>query len=68
MSQSLPQLVFDLPEIYQAIYGHPEMSQSTSRACIDRLDKIAEVHDVLARQLGRPLRVLDMGCAQGFSA
>ena len=66
MSQSLPQLVFDLPEIYQAIYGHPEMSQSTSRACIDRLDKIAEVHDVLARQLGRPLRVLDMGCAQGF--
>ena len=31
MSQSLPQLVFDLPEIYQAIYGHPEMSQSTSR-------------------------------------
>ena len=66
MSQSLPQLVSDLPEIYQAIYGHPDISQDTSRACIDRLDKIAEVHDALAKQLGRPLRVLDMGCAQGF--
>lgn len=66
MSQSLPQLVSDLPEIYQAIYGHPDIYQDTSRACIDRLDKIAEVHDALAKQLGRPLRVLDMGCAQGF--
>ena len=66
MSQSLPQLVSDLPEIYQVIYGHPDIYQDTSRACIDRLDKIAEVHDALAKQLGRPLRVLDMGCAQGF--
>ena len=66
MSQSLPQLVSDLPEIYQAIFGHPDISQETSRACIDRLDKIAEVHDALSTRLGRPLRILDMGCAQGF--
>lgn len=66
MSQLLQDLVADLPEIYQAIYGHPDIAQDTSRACVDRLERIAEVHDALAAQLGRPLRVLDMGCAQGF--
>lgn len=66
MSQLLQELVADLPEIYQAIYGHPDIAQDTSRACVDRLERIAEVHDALVTQLGRPLRVLDMGCAQGF--
>lgn len=66
MSQTLLQLVSDLPEIYQTIYGHPDIAQDTSRACFDRLEKIAEVHDALAARLGRPLRVLDLGCAQGF--
>lgn len=66
MSHLLSQLVSDLPEIYQAIYGHPDIAQDTSRACIDRLEKIAEIHDALCTRLGRPLRVLDMGCAQGY--
>ena len=63
---SLPQLISDLPEIYQAVYGHTELSTHVSRQCTDRLDEIAMVYEALQSQLGRPLRVLDLGCAQGF--
>lgn len=66
MSSSLPQLVSDLPEIYQPVYGHPELSTDVSRQCTDRLEMVAQVHDALQGLLGRPLRVLDLGCAQGF--
>ncbi len=62
----LPQLTSDLPEIYQPLYGHPELSTHVSRQCSDRLEKIAQVHDALQGLLGRPLRVLDLGCAQGY--
>ena len=62
----LPQLISDLPEIYQPVYGHPELSTHVSRQCTDRLEKIIQVHDALQRLLGRPLRVLDLGCAQGY--
>lgn len=66
MSSSLPQLVSDLPEIYQPVYGHPELSTNVSRQCADRRERINQVHDALQGFLGRPLRVLDLGCAQGF--
>jgi O-antigen chain-terminating methyltransferase len=59
-------LVAQLPEIYQPIFGHPELSEQTSRPCEDRLQKIAAVYKSLERQLGRPLSVLDLGCSQGF--
>ena len=59
-------LVSDLPEIYQPIYGHPELSGRASRPCLDRLASIAHIYDALQRQLGRPLKVLDLGCAQGY--
>ena len=62
----LPQLISDLPEIYQPVYGHPELSTHVSRQCTDRLEKITQVYDALQGLLGRPLRVLDLGCAQGF--
>ena len=62
----LPQLILDLPEIYQPVYGHPELSTHVSRLCTDRLEEIAQVHDALQSLLDRPLRVLDLGCAQGF--
>lgn len=66
MASSLPQLISDLPEIYQPVYGHPELSTNVSRLCTDRLEKIAQVYDALYGLLGRPLRVLDLGCAQGY--
>ncbi|WP_413729815.1 methyltransferase domain-containing protein [Sodalis sp. RH22] len=59
-------LVSELPEVYQAIYGHPECAQEASRNCFDRLKVIDEVYEHLSAKLGRPLRVLDLGCAQGF--
>lgn len=59
-------LVSDLPEIYQVIYGHPELSERVSRPCHDRLVKVTQVHDALQHLLGRPLNVLDLGCGQGF--
>ena len=62
----IEQLVADLPEIYQPIYGHPELSTQVSRTSTDRLDHIVRIHDNLQALLDRPLKVLDLGCAQGF--
>lgn len=62
----IEKLVSDLPEIYQPIYGQPELSSQVSRPCLDRLDSIARIHDALQHLLGRPLKVLDLGCAQGY--
>ena len=62
----IKKLVSNLPEVYQPIYGHPELSDKVSRTCSDRLEHIARIHDALSQQLGRPLKVLDLGCAQGF--
>lgn len=59
-------LVAALPEKYQPIYGMPGLSDGSSRSCEDRLERIQEVASALEAELGRPLRVLDLGCAQGF--
>lgn len=59
-------LVSDLPEIYQPIYGFPELSGQASRPCLDRFESIARIYDAMQRLLGRPLNVLDLGCAQGY--
>lgn len=59
-------LVAKLPEIYQPIYGYPELSGEASRGTEDRLEDIKGVYKALSEHLGRPLRVLDLGCAQGF--
>ncbi|MEW6682914.1 MAG: methyltransferase domain-containing protein [Nitrospirota bacterium] len=64
--QSIPSLVAALPEVYQPIYGHPEISWSASRECGDRLNEIVAVYEALSANHRRPLRVLDLGCAQGF--
>lgn len=66
MDPSLQHLISNLPEIYQPVYGHPDLFPLASRQCTDRLEKIVQVHDALRRLLGRSLRVLDLGCAQGF--
>ncbi|QQB49316.1 methyltransferase domain-containing protein [Delftia acidovorans] len=59
-------LVSQLPEIYQPIYGYPALSSKVSRPCFDRLEKISDIYIALRSLLGRQVRVLDLGCAQGF--
>lgn len=55
-----------IPELYQPIFGHPEFDTAPSRVCEDRLSYLVSLHDALREKLGRPLRVLDLGCAQGY--
>ncbi|MBD4081378.1 kinase, partial [Xanthomonas citri pv. citri] len=59
-------LVAALPEKYQPIFAHPDLSDGSSRGCEDRLLLIRQCAQRLQATLGRPLRVLDLGCAQGF--
>lgn len=63
---SISELVKALPECYQPIFGHPDLGVNSSRNCNDRLQKIEGIFISLKEQLGRPLRLLDLGCAQGF--
>lgn len=59
-------LVAALPEKYQPIFGHPELSDGSSRDCQDRLVLIRDCVRLLQARLGRSLRILDLGCAQGY--
>jgi O-antigen chain-terminating methyltransferase len=63
---AITSLVKALPEVYQPIYGHPEFNELASRPCDDRLRLITSIYTRLADEIGRPLRVLDLGCAQGY--
>jgi 2-polyprenyl-3-methyl-5-hydroxy-6-metoxy-1,4-benzoquinol methylase len=65
-STTLSGLVAELPEVYQPIFGHPELCPTVSRRCDDRLAQIISVYQALEMVFARPLRVLDLGCAQGF--
>ncbi|MCC5095531.1 methyltransferase domain-containing protein [Xanthomonas campestris] len=65
-SLNIGALVAALPEKYQPIFAHPELSDGSSRGCEDRLVLIRQCAQRLQHALGRPLRVLDLGCAQGF--
>jgi O-antigen chain-terminating bifunctional methyltransferase/kinase len=65
-SPVLKQLVTKLPEQYQPIYGFETHFSGPSRISDDRLAVVMRVYDGLANRLGRPIRVLDMGCAQGY--
>ncbi|EKT4504266.1 methyltransferase domain-containing protein [Pseudomonas aeruginosa] len=58
--------VADLPELYQPIFGHPELSEGSSRTSHDRLVHITSIYKVVEKIQERPLKVLDLGCAQGF--
>lgn len=65
-SWSVGALVAALPEKYQPIFAHPELSDGSSRGCQDRFVLIRECARLLQAEVGRPLRVLDLGCAQGY--
>ena len=62
----LARLVAALAEVYQPIYGHPELSGAASRTCVDRYAAIRQAYEAIAECYGRALRVLDLGCAQGY--
>ena len=62
----LKELVEGLPEVYQPIYNHPDLSKNISRVCQDRLKHIDSVYSALAKRMQRPLKVLDLGAAQGY--
>ena len=64
--QKLQSLVDGLPELYQVIYGHPEWDGEAARDCRARLVIIEDACRRLSGHLDRPLKVLDLGCAQGF--
>ena len=66
MPNLLKNLIDDLPEVYQSIFGHSEFTYDTSRTCDDRLIEITKIYKLLEGKLERPLKVLDFGCAQGY--
>ncbi|MFT4060516.1 MAG: class I SAM-dependent methyltransferase [Legionella sp.] len=66
MSTTLRDLVSALPEVYQNIYGEEEWDDVVSRNCNERMVVLEQLYYSLSRALGRPLRILDLGCAQGF--
>lgn len=54
-----------LPEIYQPIFGFPSLSKGISRKSEDRLKIILQVAQKLKNRKNE-LKILDLGCAQGF--
>lgn len=66
LKNNIEKLISELPEIYQPIYGYPEFSKNISRISKDRLTIIREMYSSLQVKLDRPLRILDLGCAQGY--
>ena len=63
---TLENLVSELNEMYHPIFGHPELSHGARRGSETRLEKIVQVYRALADLHGRPLKVLDLGCALGY--
>lgn len=63
---TINKLIEILPEVYQPIFGHPDLNIKHSRPCEDRLTHISEVCVSLKKTLNRRIRILDLGCAQGF--
>jgi SAM-dependent methyltransferase len=61
----LDQLIAQLPERYQPIYGQGDETTSRS-ADSPRTAHIMSTIDLVGAHLGRPIRVLDLGSAQGY--
>jgi O-antigen chain-terminating bifunctional methyltransferase/kinase len=58
-------LVAQLPEIYQPIYGQPQIQGSRS-SDPRRVSTVVDTVERIATVTGRTLRVLDLGSAQGY--
>ena len=59
-------LIEKLPEQYQQIFSYAKYDSLGSRKCDSRLKKILVVYNQIKKQLVRELKVLDLGCAQGY--
>jgi O-antigen chain-terminating methyltransferase len=66
-AERITKLLAELPEIYQPIYGHPEITASRS-ADSHRIDLLTNVIREVSTSVGRPLRILDLGSSQGYVA
>ena len=62
---TLDELISQLPELYQPVYGR--LSNDTSRvADSPRTAQILSTIDLIAAHFDRPIRILDLGSAQGY--
>src|SRR6188768_2702523 len=59
-------LVDALSELYQPVFGHEEFDASAVRPSVDRRALLEPIVRALGERLGRPVRILDLGCAQGY--
>lgn len=66
LDSKLKLAVADLPELYQEVYGHSEFASSSARVSSERLAQVVKVYKALSTKKKRELRVLDLGCAQGY--
>ncbi|WP_165431106.1 methyltransferase domain-containing protein [Atlantibacter hermannii] len=66
MSDKINELVEALPERYQPIFGFENFTSEAERESSDRLAIVMNVANLMVKHLQRPLRVLDLGCAQGY--
>jgi O-antigen chain-terminating bifunctional methyltransferase/kinase len=63
---SIADLTRPFAETHQPIFDDQAPNGSGSRHCMDRLTHIVSVCEAMQAALERPLRVLDLGCGQGF--
>ena len=62
---TLDELISQLPELYQPVYGR--VGNDTSRvADSPRTAQILSTIDLIAAHFDRPIRILDLGSAQGY--
>ncbi len=66
VSDKINSLVEALPERYQPIFGFEDFTSEAERESSDRLAIVMNIANLLVKHLQRPIRVLDLGCAQGF--
>lgn len=64
---ALGALVEALPEVYQPIYGYEQLSSSRTSTS-PRMRALLDTVELLSKALGRKLRILDLGSAQGYAA
>jgi SAM-dependent methyltransferase len=65
--RALLTLIDQLPEIYQPLYGMPQHLSSRPASGL-RMDLLLGAVDKVQVRVRRPLRVLDLGAAQGYTA
>ena len=66
MLSVIEKLVKEIPEQYQQIFDHPQFDSLSARDCKPRLSLFNKIHDLLKNHYKRNIRVLDLGCAQGY--